>query len=57
MLTCIINQFDCNAGTNGLDFCISGDSVKLAKPLINKVTGKFNISKWERRDLNPHAYH
>ena len=39
MLTCIISQFDCNAGTKGLAFCISGESVKFANPLISNVTG------------------
>ena len=39
MLTCIINQFDCKAGTSGLDFCISADRVKFAKPFINSVSG------------------
>jgi len=39
MLTCIINQFDCKAGTKGLDFCISVDKVRFANPLTSKATG------------------
>ena len=39
MLTCIINQFDCKAGTKGADFCISADKVKLANPFMNNVRG------------------
>jgi len=39
MLTCIVSQFDCNEGTKELDFCISGERVKFAKPSINRIIG------------------
>ena len=39
MVTCIINQFDCKAGTRGAaDFKLS-ERVKLAKALTNKALG------------------
>ena len=52
-LTCIINQFDCNAGINGAIFCISVGRLKRAKEFINKVVGdKMAPTKWLFVDLS-----
>lgn len=40
--TCIINQFDCNAGTSGDDVCISGGKRNVANAAINKAVGAVN---------------
>ena len=39
MLTCIINQFDFNAGTSGAAFCIPSGSDSVANPTINIDNG------------------
>ena len=39
MLTCIINQFDCKAGTKGLDSCMTLGRIRLAKLMTKKVMG------------------
>ena len=39
MLTCIINQFDFNAGTKGAAFCIPSGRDRVAKPIINIAKG------------------
>ena len=39
MLTCIINQFDFNAGTSGAAFCIPSGNDKVANPTTNKESG------------------
>jgi hypothetical protein len=39
ILTCIINQFDFNAGTKGAAFCIPSGSESVANPTINIDSG------------------
>lgn len=39
MLTCIINQFDFKAGTNGAAFCIPSGRERVAKPITNSDKG------------------
>ena len=39
ILTCIINQFDFNAGTNGAAFCIPSGRERVAKPITNNDKG------------------
>ena len=40
MLTCIINQLDCNAGTRGAAVCIGVGKIRLANEITSKVMGK-----------------
>ena len=42
MLTCIINQLDCNEGTKGKAFCISIGNVKLEKLERKNIKGVDN---------------
>ena len=39
MLTCIINQFDFNAGTKGAAFCIPSGRDNVANPMMNIASG------------------
>ena len=40
MVTCIINQFDFNAGIRGVICCILFGKLKIANAFINKVVGE-----------------
>ena len=39
IVTCIINQFDCNAGTRAVAFCIADGNEKLANVYVSRVIG------------------
>ena len=44
-LTCIINQFDFNAGTNADALCNSFGKPNVAPATVNKATGETNAPK------------